>query len=224
MSIVTRAPRPPRSSTVIVLGVCGGLSIVSGVAAATLGLRGTLLSVGTWTPPALVVVSVILVVLGGLSLLIAQNGARNAALAHAHPDAHLVVLASLPGSAARMRELRAAFRLPTRFSLLDYNMTLVVDTRFVQFYRGGSRPRLILDIPANSLVSIGTNSRLTQAGTAAIERVILVFQTPAGPISQGFAFAPTGLRPRILHNQELTDELRLLSLAAGHTVPLQGFT
>jgi hypothetical protein len=209
---------------VIVLGVCGGLLIVAGVAGASLGLSGALLDIGTWTSLVLAVLPAILVTLGGAGLLIAQNGARNAALAQAHPDAHLVVLASLPGSAAQMRELRAAFKLPTKFSLVDYNMTLVVDTRFVQFYRGGSRPRLILDIPANSLVSIGTNSRLTPAGTPAIERVILVFQTPAGPISQGFAFAPTGLRPRILHNQELTDELRLLSLAAGHTVPLQDFT
>lgn len=188
----------------------------------SLVLRGVFPVPGGWIALLLLAACSILLLASLLAFVLAHDGARNTALARSFPDAYLVNLVNGRYAGPAMRKLQVAFDAPTTASGLfrSYNRTLVADARTVQFYRGGRTPRLLLSVPASSLTGIGTNSRLTPAGTPAPEVAVLEFQSPNGRVRQVFTFASVGLRQRVLHDQQLADALRSLSLAVGHTVPL----
>jgi hypothetical protein len=128
-----------------------------------------------------------------------------------NPTAYVVNLASLPGTGASMRGLGKAFGIPVRVQW-DYNMTLAVDPASIRFYRGLLRPKQVLLLPTNSLVRVGTNHWLTDAGTSAVERVKMEFETQNGRLTVLFGFAT---RNKVLHNQELAQSLERLRAVAG---------
>lgn len=149
-------------------------------------------------------------VLGVLGTVLVGNASRRATVSDTNPTAYVINLASLPASGADMRALGRAFGVTVRM-LWNYNMTLAVDPQDARFYRGMIRPKIVLRVPAKSLVRVGTNSGLTPAGTPAIERVEIEFQTNEGLKVVQFAFAENG----VLHNQVLAVNLEKLRLVAG---------
>jgi hypothetical protein len=156
------------------------------------------------------VVFALVFVIGVVGTTLVGSAARRAKVADMNPTAYVINLASLPGTGAEMRGLGKSFGIPVRMQW-DYNMTLSVDATTVRFYRGLFQPKQVLVLPTSSLVRVGTNHWLTPAGTSAVERVEMEFETHDGRETVLFGFA---VRNKVLHNGGLAqslDELRTLA-------------
>lgn len=187
------------SAVIILLSVIAAVSIPLWVESATPGVAG--LVVG------------LLFVVGVVGTTLVGSASRRVKVADMNPTAYVINLASLPGIGAVVRGVGKAFGIPVRVRW-DYNMTLAVDRVNIRFYRGLLRPKQVLVIPTKSLVRVGTNHWLTPAGTSAIERVEMEFETHHGRETVLFGFA---VRNRVLHDEELGRSLDKLRSVAGLT-------
>lgn len=189
------------SAVLILLSVIAAVSLPLWVEIATPGAGGLVIALPF--------------IVGVVGTTLVGNASRQAKVADMNPIAYVVNLASLPGIGAVMRGLGKAFGIPVPMQW-DYNMTLSVDAVNIRFYRGLLRPKQVLLLPTSSLVRVGTNHGLTAAGTSAVERVEMEFETHHGRETVVFGFA---LRNRVLHNEELArslDKLRSVARLTGN--------